>query len=204
MRVALLLAGLLAGPALADPAADPARGAQLAGTCIACHGRDGEGQALNGVPRLAGQFPAYLAKQLRDFAGGGRATAVMQPFARDLAGQDIDDLAAYYAGLKAPAGRPEPEARLAAQGRQLADFGDPRSGAQACANCHGPGGRGEPPLLPYLAGQNLEYLAGQLQAWRSGARGNDGGGQMQTVVARMSDADIAAVAAYFARLPPPE
>lgn len=204
-RAALLLAaGLLAGPVLADPpAADAGRGSRLVAACANCHGQGGEGLAVSGFPRLAGQSAAYLAKQLHDFAAGGRGNAVMRYFAKSLAGQDIADIAAYYSGLKTPPAKPEPEARATPEGRQLADSGDARSGVQACANCHGPNGRGVPPLLPYLAGQNANYLSGQLQAWQSGERSNDGGGQMKAVAARLSAADIAAVAAYFAQLPPP-
>lgn len=36
--------------------------------CSACHGAKGEGNAAAGFPRLAGLHPAYIARQLRDFA----------------------------------------------------------------------------------------------------------------------------------------
>lgn len=36
--------------------------------CVSCHGAQGEGNAATGFPRLAGLHPAYLARQLRDFA----------------------------------------------------------------------------------------------------------------------------------------
>lgn len=34
--------------------------------CAACHGRDGEGDAVKEIPRLAGQHAAYLARQIYD------------------------------------------------------------------------------------------------------------------------------------------
>ena len=36
--------------------------------CVGCHGQNGEGNAAAGFPRLAGLHPAYLARQLADFA----------------------------------------------------------------------------------------------------------------------------------------
>jgi len=36
--------------------------------CSACHGQNGEGNPAAGFPRLAGLHPAYIARQLRDFA----------------------------------------------------------------------------------------------------------------------------------------
>jgi cytochrome c553 len=201
MGAAVLLAVPLMAPA--DPAS-ATRGAQRVDACSHCHGRSGEGLAVSGFPRLAGQPAAYLAKQLHDFAAGSRRHAVMQYFARSMSGQDIADIAAYYAAFKAPPARPEPEQADAAAGRKLAESGDARLGVAACDSCHGPGGRGQPPLLPYLAGQNANYIAGQLQAWQSGSRNNDAGGQMKAVAAKLSAADTAALAGYFENLPPPQ
>jgi len=46
---------------------DLVHGAQLFTGCVACHGRDGAGEANGTVPRIAGQYPAVLIKQLVDF-----------------------------------------------------------------------------------------------------------------------------------------
>jgi len=70
-------------------------------------------------------------------------------------------------------------------------------GASACNNCHGPGGSGEPPAIPLLAGQFDPYIAAQLRDWRDGTRKNDGGQQMAGLAKRLDDRDIAAVAAYY-------
>jgi cytochrome c553 len=42
-----------------------------------------------------------------------------------------------------------------------------------------------------------------LTQWKSGKRRNDPDGQMQAIASRLSEADIAAVAAYYASQPPP-
>ena len=72
-------------------------------------------------------------------------------------------------------------------------------GAPACTGCHGPQGRGGG-LFPRIAGQPAGYLQRQLRDFRAGRRDNP---MMQPVAARLSDADIAALADYFSSLHPP-
>jgi cytochrome c553 len=64
----------------------------------------------------------------------------------------------------------------------------------ACQACHGESGISASPRIPNLAGQQQAYLAAQLQAFRAGTRRND---LMQAVAAQLSDAEIAALAAYW-------
>jgi cytochrome c553 len=49
-----------------------ATGAELFRDCAQCHGDDGRGRADKETPPLAGQYPAYLARQMDDFAAGRR------------------------------------------------------------------------------------------------------------------------------------
>ena len=52
--------------------------------CIACHGESGEGNAEAGFPRLAGQHPDYIAKQLQDYQRDPLDVGVhIEPIARD-------------------------------------------------------------------------------------------------------------------------
>ena len=44
----------------------------LARRCVSCHGRSGEGNGEEGVPRLAGQHYEYTLRQLHDFLEGRR------------------------------------------------------------------------------------------------------------------------------------
>ena len=196
-------------PAAADNASvatgNAGRGAQLVSTCSHCHGQHGEGLAVSRFPRLAGQSVVYLAKQLGDYAAGTRDNAVMASFAKAMSAQDMADIATYYATLTVPAVTPDKgDAKLLDAGRKLAGSGDATAGVPGCVSCHGPDGRGQPPVFPYLAGQHAEYITAQLDAWREGARRNDGGAQMSSLARKLSAADIAAVSAYFAQLPPPK
>jgi Cytochrome c len=43
-------------------------------------------------------------------------------------------------------------------------------GVEACVSCHGPNGDGEPPTVPYLAGQYKQYIKLQIQMFQKGYR----------------------------------
>ena len=58
-------------------------------------------------------------------------------------------------------------------------------------------GRGTSPLFPNLNGQKAEYLARQLKAFRDGTRQDP---TMAPMVAALTDADIADLAAFYADL----
>jgi cytochrome c553 len=81
----------------ADLAAGQAKAKQI---CQACHGLDGNSQTPD-YPKLAGQYPDYLAKALRDYKAGRRKNAIMTGMAGPLSEKDIDDVAAYYAAQPA-------------------------------------------------------------------------------------------------------
>src|SRR6266850_4946069 len=65
--------------------------------CAQCHAFNGVSDASGAFPRLAGQSAYYLAGQLRDFASGVRASAIMTPIAKALSPDDIADVTAYFA-----------------------------------------------------------------------------------------------------------
>jgi cytochrome c553 len=168
--------------------------------CAQCHARNGGSDGSGAFPRVAGQSAWYLAKELRDYASGVRLNAVMAPIAKALSSNDIADVTAYYASVNAPyppMARPDPA--LIKRGEHLAKTGDAARELQSCDNCHGPGGAGEPPAIPYLAGQYARYIAFQLTMWQRGSR-NNSPDAMADVAKRLDKQEIAAVAAYFQQL----
>jgi cytochrome c553 len=184
---------------------DPHRGAVIAAQCTAagapgcaqCHAFNGASDGSGAFPRIAGQSSYYLAKQLRDFSSDVRVNAIMSPIAKALTPNDIADVAAYYAGLDAaflPLRNSAPA--LVTAGEQLATVGSAIRRVQACNNCHGPGGAGEPPAIPYLGGQYASYIALELQMWQRGFRKNSPN-EMAQVAKELNDQEIAAVAAYY-------
>jgi cytochrome c553 len=206
VRCAVLLAALGAFPptstAGSAPVGNAKRGAAIAPACQACHGPHGEGTPAAGYPRLVGQTASYLDKQLRDYVAGLRNNPVMAPLAKAYNDQQRADLAAYFASLSAPyaAATAKPDPALLARGRLLVRTGDEAKQLQACANCHGPDGSGEPLTAPYLVGQSAHYLTSTLNEWKSGARSNDGGQLMAVVANRLDDQDTEAVATYLENL----
>ncbi len=72
--------------------------------CIACHGPNGRGNPAAGYPSLKGQYAAYIAKQLREYASGERrsdgATRVMRDIAAKLSEEDIVAVSSYVQGLQ--------------------------------------------------------------------------------------------------------
>lgn len=176
-------------------AADVAAGKAKSATCMACHGPDGN--SPNPIwPKLAEQHPAYLKKQLQDFKSGNRKNDMMAPMAAPLTDEDMDNLAAYFSSQSQKGGTAA--ADKVAVGEKLYRAGNGTTGVAACMACHGPAGAGNPSAnFPRVAGQHAAYLEKTLKDFRSGGRINDTSQMMQGVVARMTDAEIAAVAQYI-------
>ena len=96
-----ILLGAAAALALPAAAADLSAGqAKAKEVCQACHGLDGN-SATADYPKLAGQYPDYLAKALRDYQAGRRKNPTMAAMAAPLTAKDIDNVAAYYAAQPA-------------------------------------------------------------------------------------------------------
>ncbi|OYD24243.1 c-type cytochrome [Oceanimonas baumannii] len=96
LMTAAAVMAMLSAPAFA--AGNAEAGKAKSAVCAACHGADGISQ-MDIYPNLAGQKAAYLVKQLKAFKGGERNDPMMAPMAMPLSDQDMEDLAAYYAGL---------------------------------------------------------------------------------------------------------
>lgn len=172
--------------------------------CITCHGAHGEGQWATGFPRLAALGDAYLKAQLAAFADGSRQSAVMQPFASMMSSGERAAVADYFSSLPPPDDVRKGDAADPAAtdvGAWLATRGRWAQGLPACAQCHGPGGAGVGSVFPPLAGQPASYIGAQLHAWKDGKRAPGPMALMSTVASKLSDADIDAVAAYYAQQP---
>jgi cytochrome c553 len=199
--LSLLLAVLIAAPALAAetavPKADAKKGEAIAsGVCGACHTADGSrGSPAN--PILQGQHPEYLAKQLAEFKSGVRKNAVMAGFAATLSEDDMRNVAAFYSGKQAKPGFAK-DKTLVALGEKIYRGGIAEKKVPACAGCHAPNGAGIPAQYPRLGGQHADYTEAQLNAFRGGVRGNNA--QMTAIAAKLSDREIKAVSDYIAGL----
>jgi cytochrome c553 len=195
----MLLAAFGMAQACAAPfAGDPAKGQATAGVCAACHGADGN-SLVPVNPSLAGQHPEYIFKQLRNFKSTERKNPIMNGIAATLSDEQMRDVAAYYASQKPKLGATA-DLKLATAGQRLYKGGNAKSGVAACAGCHSPTGAGIPAQFPRVKGQHAPYTVAQLQAFRAGERANDPNAMMRSVAAKLTDAEMAAVAEYIASL----
>ena len=97
MKASLLIALL----AFVSSSAQAGAGAvpQKAEVCTACHGADFNTPISEDIPRLAGQYPDYLARAMTDYKSGARKNALMNGQAESLSAQDIEELSAYIGSL---------------------------------------------------------------------------------------------------------
>ena len=100
-RAALLAAVAAVAFAGHAGAADLEAGkAKAQAVCAACHGANGV-SVSDSIPNLAGQRGAYLEAQLKAWKDGSRKNALMNAIGAQLGGDEIANLAAYFASLPA-------------------------------------------------------------------------------------------------------
>jgi cytochrome c oxidase subunit II len=154
----------------ARPAGNADAGAATYAICSACHGAQGEGnQALN-APKIAGQEPWYLRRQIQRYQEGVRGAdprdifgLQMAPMARAIASENaLADVAAYIAALP---DRPAPQT-------VIGDVNRGRKLYTTCSMCHGRDGSGVwGTNAPRLAGMDDWYLVRQLDNFKQRIRG---------------------------------
>ena len=181
---------------LAQAGGNATEGQEKAAACGGCHGEDGNGSAPI-FPKLAGQHPSYIYKQLIDFKTQKRVEPTMNAMAEPLSEDDMQDLAAFYASQKTSS----ESGAVNANGKNLYLAGNADSGVPACSGCHSPAGSGNPQaIFPKLHGQYSAYVEKTLHDFKAGERANDMNAMMRSVAAKLSEAEISAVAEYVSTL----
>jgi len=176
---------------------DLKKGAELFGqVCVACHAADGN-STTPANPKLAGQHPEYLVKQLQEYKSGKRDNAIMKGFASALSDEDMRNIA-HWLGAQKPTSGFAQDKELVRLGERIYRGGIASRQIAACAGCHSPNGAGIPAQYPRLSGQHAEYTVDQMKQFRDGVRKNSV--QMAQIAAHMSDREIRAVADYIAGL----
>jgi cytochrome c553 len=178
--------------------------AEVEHMCSSCHGVNGI--SVNPTfPQLAGQQHDYLVTQLKSFRDRSRAErdahTYMWGMAFRLSDEEIDKLAASYAGKPPPMGKPAPPEKQAA-GASVYFSGVPSSDVPPCKNCHGESAKGTgkteaAPSYPRLAGQHADYIDAQLRFFASQARDNP---TMHRNAMNLSSEQIEALAAFISGL----
>ena len=188
-------------------AGDASLGAAQYAVCSACHGQQGEGQMALNAPKLAGQEPWYLRKQLRNYKEGVRGVheddvygRQMAPMAATLATDAmVENVIAHIQTF------PDNPAETTVAGNVEAG----RRTYTYCAYCHGAQGEGLQTMnAPRMAGMTDWYLQRQLVKFREGVRGQhprDYYGKQMSFMGRTLTTDqmIDDVIAYINTLPSP-
>ena len=185
-------------PQLLFAQGDAAAGQAKSALCATCHGADGNSQ-LSINPKLAGQNASYLVKQLMDYKSGARANPTMTAMVAALTDQDVLDIAAWYSSQQVSLLGADLE--TLELGETLYRAGIKDLSVAACSACHSPTGNGNGPAgFPSLSGQHSEYTLLQLKAFRAGERQNDSSAMMRSVVERLTDKELEALASYVSGL----
>ncbi len=173
---------------------NPIKGKELAKTCTACHGETGI-SVTPGYPSLAGQLPNYLYKQLMDYANGDRQSPMMNGIAKSLSQQDAADLASWFAGQSPAFQSPSP--MVYEEAETLVKAGSRDRILPPCEVCHGNDGKGQVMDMPALSGQNAEYTAATLKAFKSGERRNDIYSRMRLIAESLTEKEIESLGYYY-------
>lgn len=205
LRATLLLLFTIAVPAVAQQEAVPAfkavdsMEARVQG-CVTCHGQQGQGTSSGYFPRIAGKPAGYLFNQLVAFRDGTRRYPPMNYLVAYLPDAYLREMAEHFARLRPVFGAKDAVSASPAsleRGRTLATAGDAGKQIPACIACHGAGLTGMEPGIPGLAGLRPAYIAAQLTRWRVGDRHAAEPDCMKRIATRLSESDVAAVAAWL-------
>jgi cytochrome c553 len=176
---------------------DPVAGQEKSQLCQGCHGEYGDSTEPL-IPKLAGQYGNYIAKEVRNYQAGIRSHQIMNAMAGTIdKDQDIADIAAYFASQKKMKGEGSAEYPV---GMNIFLHGDLSRMILACVNCHGVNGKGLDPkisVFPVLGGQHKAYLRRQLMNWRAEDRTNSPNGIMNRIAKSLTDDEIDSLAGYL-------
>jgi cytochrome c553 len=170
---------------------DATAGKIKSASCASCHGEDGN-SVVGSFPKLAGQHPSYLIKQLQEFKTGTRDDAMMSAMAKSLTEQDMADIAAYYAEQKVSNDTLPPSAiEEEKKGSDLYRNGDLAREVSACIACHGPMAEGnKPAAFPALKSQHADYLIKTLTDYKNGTRSKNSENPMVMIAKKMTEEEI--------------
>jgi cytochrome c553 len=163
-------------PALGDPDA----GEPLSAQCGGCHGAHGVSHDA-ATPTLAGQDAQYLVNATKAYRDHTRHHDVMLA---DKSDQEIENIAAFYAVQ---------ESRAAEDGRTSA-----QELVDKCDRCHGSEIDNVAMVMPKIGGQDRDYLARALRAYRDDRRESS---MMHKMTLPYSDTMIETISSIYASRP---
>ncbi|MCB1875706.1 MAG: c-type cytochrome [Chromatiales bacterium] len=180
------LACALGGP---SHAADPSA-AIVSKPCAGCHGIDGASKG--DAPIIAGLSAPYLASTMRAYKNEQRYATIMNRIAKGYDDAQLDAMAGYFSSQSWPNTKQDIDAGQATKGQAL-------HASKGCLGCHGPQGVSMMPTAPRLAGQYAGFLEQQMKDYRDPGKPIPPAAMvMRSMLSGLNDADIAALAAFYA------
>ncbi len=169
-------------PAMREPpaAGDPRAGEPLSAQCGGCHGAHGVSHDA-ATPSLAGQDARYLVIATKAYRDHARHHDLMLADSSD---QEIEHIAAFYSVQ---------ESKAAEDGRTSA-----QELIAKCDRCHGSDIHNVDMVVPKINGQDREYLARALRAYRDDRRESS---MMHKMTLPYSDTMIDTISTSYASRP---
>jgi len=163
-------------------------GKTAAAACGGCHGDTGISKTA-GMPSLVGLDPKYFVAAINAYKGGQRKHDMMKALVSELTETEINNIALYYA-LQKPDKAQTPAVGNAAAGK---------TASAGCVGCHGEGGVSGSPTTPSLAGQDSQYFAAAMRAYKDGSRSD---ATMKGPASSIDEATAKNLSAYYAAQAP--
>ncbi len=155
--------------------------------CAKCHGIDGRSNAPFS-PNLASMGQQYLRQQFEHFQSGARNhPKKTSRLVNGISTTVLSKLVKYYSEKPPISLETDPNAMVL--GKLIYET--------ACLDCHSVDGAATKISMPRLAGQNAEYLAIQMRAYRDGSRNNDIDGVMREASSELTDNEILNLTTYL-------
>jgi cytochrome c553 len=161
---------------------DPAAGEPLTAVCGGCHGSHGV-STDSATPNLAGQDAQYLVNAIKAYPKTRRHES-METYVGDLSQADIENIAAFYAIQKS---------RPAEKGQTIV-----QDLIAKCNRCHAANVDNATMAVPKISGQDKDYLAMALRAYRDDRRESS---TMHNMSLPYSDAVIESVSSFYTSEP---
>lgn len=168
--------------------ADPvSAGKAAAAGCSGCHGETGI-SSVAGMPNLAALDPKYLVQATSAYKKNLRKHDMMKTLVSALTEAETNNIALFFA-LQKPG-----KSQTPSSGDEVAG----KTAAGACFGCHGEGGVSSG-TAPSLAGQDAQYFASAMRAYKDGSRSDPA---MKAPAASVDETAVKNMAAYFAKQQP--
>ena len=180
-KLALYFASQTPAQRSAPAIGDPAAGEPATAMCGGCHGVRGV-STDSATPSLAGQDPQYLVNAIKSYRKN-RQNWGMQRYVAGLGDKDVENISAFYAIQKSKAAGEAPSSL-----KEL---------TEKCNRCHD---ADDNPAMasPKMNGQDKDYLAMSLRAYRDGKRESS---MMHNMSFNYSNAIIESISSWYADQP---